>query len=209
MANPMCKPTAIATQKTGKPKLAIAAALIAAMASLPSAACTSTYLPRPSKSLKWTMVDGEPAVLRQGQVYPVNGFGSGLLEAVADNPRALEHAHAHRDGTVYGLLTALGGAAVMFASPVLLLADGGNDGGGPSSGSVGLALGGAVTGMVLYGFGLGMVVAAQPRMYDAVNVYNDDLEAGALSHPPIATALPSAPTPASLPAAPTGQADAP
>lgn len=181
-------------------RVAAAVALTAALTA--HGACTASYVPRASRQLKWTMVDGEPAVLRQGRAYPVNGFGSGLLEAVGDNPRALEHAQAHRDGTVYGLLTALGGAAVMFSAPALLLADL-DDRGDPGSGGVGLAIGGAVTGMVLYGFGLGMVVAAQPRMYDAVNVYNDDLEADAQAHPPVASAVPA---PVALPAAPTASA---
>lgn len=162
-------------------------------------ACTSSYMPRASRALKWTMVGGEVSVLRQGRVYAVNGFGSGLIDAVADNPRALEHAQAHRDGTVYGLASALGGAAVMFGAPLLLLTEVGDGSRGPSNGSVGLALGGAITGMVLYGFGLGMVVAAQPRMYDAVNVYNDDLEEAAASQPPPAIALPAAATDAAAP----------
>lgn len=150
-------------------------------------ACSATYHPRPSRMLKWTMVDGSPAVVRQGRTYPVNGFGQGLLDAVADNPRALDHAAAHREGTVWGLVTALGGAAVLFASPVLLLADTDDRSGEPSSGSVSLAIGGVVTGMVLYGLGLGMVATAQPRMYDAINVYNDDLEAEV---PPLAQPAP-------------------
>lgn len=162
-----------------------AAGVVAALSL--ATACNATYQPRPSRMLKWTMVDGSPAVLRQGRPYPVNGLGQGLTEAVADNPRALEHATAHREGTIWGLVTALGGAAVMFVSPVLLLT--GSDGRGqdPSEGAVSLAIGGALTGMVLYGFGLGMVASAQPRMYDAVNVYNDDLEVEA---PPVATPLP-------------------
>lgn len=172
-------------QTTNRKRPRWAAGLLAA-ATL-ATACNATYQPRPSRMLKWTMIDGAPAVMRQGRPYPVNGFGQGLTEAVADNPRALEHATAHREGTIWGLVTALGGAAVMFMSPVLLLA--GNDGPGqdPSEGAVSLAIGGAVTGIVLYGFGLGMVASAQPRMYDAVNVYNDDLE---MEVPPVAAPLP-------------------
>ncbi len=171
------------------------AALLAALSL--ATACNATYQPRPSKLLKWTLIDGSPAVVRLGRAYPVNGFGQGLIEAVADNPRALEHAEAHREGTTWGLITALGGAAVMFGSPVLLLADSDNPGQEPSAGSVSLAIGGAVTGIVLYGLGLGMVASAQPRMYDAVNVYNDDLE---VLLPPLAAPVP---LPAAAAATPT------
>lgn len=156
-----------------------------------SSACNATYQPRPSRMLKWTMIEGSPAVVRKGRTFPVNGFGQGLIEAVADNPRALEHAVAHREGTIWGLITALGGAALMFASPALLLTSDDDGMREPSSGSVSLAVGGAVTGMVFYGFGLAMIASAQPRMYDAVNVYNDDLE---VELPPLAYPAPVAPS---------------
>lgn len=143
-----------------------------------SVACSSAYTPRRGPQLKLTMEGGQPMVVKSGVYTPMGLFGGGLVEAVADNPAALEHAEAYRDGSVSGLLTALGGALAMGLSPLALATDA--NARGPSERAVRTTIGVAVAGLVAYAVGLGMVVNAQPRMFDAINRYNDDLEVAAL-----------------------------
>lgn len=143
--------------------------LVAAMV----AGCTSTYMPKHTRQLRLIMVDGAPCVVREGRKYQI-GLGGGLVEAVADQPEALEHAEAFRDGRVWGLVLSVGGAAVMVGgAPVLAVASQDEDGA-----NVPLVAGVVLAGLAAYSLGLGMIVASEPRMFDAINAFNDAVEAG-------------------------------
>ncbi len=145
---------------------------------LAGSACSSAYTPRRSAALKLMMESGQPVLAKNGMYVPMGMFGSGLVEAVAEHPQALEYAEAYRDGTVWGFGTAIAGAVVMGLSPLALATDGNSSNRGPSDRAVNTTLAVAGIGLVAYCVGLAMVVDAQPHMFDAINRYNDAVEEG-------------------------------
>ena len=96
-----------------------------------------------------------------------------IVEAVSGNPEAEEHARAYRNGMTAGFLSVVGGGASMVGGVVLLgAASQERTHDARSNESV---AGGALVlgGLVAYAVGLGLLLNAQPRLYDAINAYND------------------------------------
>lgn len=157
--------------------------VLAALAS----SCASTYVPRRSQVLRIVVEGGQPMLVKQGRLYPIGVFGAGLVEVTEDNPRALEHAEAFHQGMTWGFVGYLAGLGVILASPVALAAGGQDRNGQPTSAGLGIFSGLLLGGMVVTGFGLASLTSAQPRMYDAINQYNDDLLFASLPEPEPAT----------------------
>lgn len=162
------------------------------MALVATLACNSHYTPRRSAFVHMTMEAGQPVVVKNGMVYPMGIAGAGLVEAVRDNPRASLHAEAHQQGIATGLVALLGGAIVISVSPIALLINDGN-GGQPTGDQISVFSGLLLAGLGLYVFGAASLAAAQPRIYDAINQYNDDLLFGGPQPalPPVATPAPA------------------
>lgn len=152
-------------------------------------ACSSHYTPRRSAFVRLTMEAGQPMVVKNGVPYSLGLFGAGLAEAVRDNPRAAEHADAHHQGIVTGLVALVAGGVAIGASPLALLVGESDRNGGPTGNQEALFGGILLGGLGLYIFGAASLAAAQPRLYDAINQYNDDLVFGVapVDLPPTAT----------------------
>jgi hypothetical protein len=136
------------------------------------ASCMTTYEPRPSPRLAMIMESGNPLLVRDGRRFHLGLFGGELEEAVTPNALAMEHATTFRSQL-------LGGFALGVAGGIGL---------GVGIGTLGVAtserqdkaipLTILISSAVAYLVGLGLIVGAQPHMHDAINVYNDWIDAG-------------------------------
>jgi len=178
-----------------------------------SEACSSSYQPARSPRISVIQEGGSPTLVRDGQTYSVGLFGGGLGDAVEGNPAADEHATTYKTLSIAGWSVYVAGLGSSIAG-IYLLADsnrGGGDSGQETAGAA-LALGGVaalVTSLVL-------ISTAQPHLWDAVNIYNDSVDASlAYPMPPPpglvrpAAPMPAAPTPSSVPTASTAVPSAP
>jgi hypothetical protein len=143
---------------------------------LVASACTSTYQPRPGPRVSMVLISGQPHLQRSGRLYPISLTGPELGAAVADNPRALAHMQTYQQLSTQGLVAGLGGAVLMVVGPSIALATSLDDRGSISDAGAGAALGTFAAGVTLYVLGMGWIMQGQPHLYDAINVYNDDLE---------------------------------
>ncbi len=135
--------------------------------------CMTTYEPRPSPRLVTIMEAGNPLLVKNGRRYPIGLFGGDLEDAVAPNAAAMEHAQAFRNQTLGGFLLSMVAIVPMTAGLVMTM--NGTDQRNASQALPNTLL---IGGVVAYAVGLGMVLGAQPHMHDAINVYNDWIDAG-------------------------------
>jgi hypothetical protein len=147
---------------------------------LSQAGCTSAYQPRRGPRLSVVLDAGSLAYQRDGQTFQHGLFGGGLVEAVDDDPAARDAAETYQGRMIGGFVANivgfgcfLGGTAWAMSSSsssssnqlvdsertVILL------------GGVGCLFAGAITGSIL-------LLSAQPYQWDAINIYNDNLEMG-------------------------------
>ena len=140
---------------------------LAVVVSLGVAGCaTSNY--RPANSPRLSVTYG--GIYKNGKKY------DNLTDAVADNPRALEEARRGQSIAATSRWLQLGGAAVMLAgSTMLIVAGEENDKSLGPAGWAGLATVG--TGLVITIVGVFVNSNAVPHWLDAMNIYNDDVEA--------------------------------
>ncbi|MEO7035103.1 MAG: hypothetical protein ABI548_14395 [Polyangiaceae bacterium] len=131
--------------------------------------CSSSYQPARSPRIVTVMESGMPTFVKDGQSYGSPAFGSGLVDAVQGNPRATQQARLGRNLAIGGFVLDLAGLGTEVAGFAALDAHRGGD----QSLGLGLLVGGL--GGVLVGTIL--LLNAQPHMYDAVNIYNDGLDA--------------------------------
>lgn len=139
--------------------------------------CNSTYLPSGPR-ISVVLHQGSPAFARDGKLVEPGFFGGGLVEVVEGNPRAEEQAEAYRDlsTTSFGLL--MGGLGTVAVSPFILLgglASSSND--VPSDGVFVASLSTSVVGLGLVLAGLAVELSAQPKLYDAINLFNSEIDA--------------------------------
>jgi hypothetical protein len=163
--------------------------------------CSSTYMPRPGPRVAMIQQNGNPAYVRDGRVYEGGIFGGDIVEAVRGNPEAEEHARAYKNGMMGGFFATLGGGASMGAGLAFLTlgtaarSTGGEGTTEQTTGGLLLAggLGAYITGLVL-------MLNAQPRLWDAINTYNDGIPMGPMpyGYPPPGYVYPPAP-PSTLP----------
>ncbi|HEX3771743.1 MAG TPA: hypothetical protein VHV30_12785 [Polyangiaceae bacterium] len=158
----------------------VAAAILASF----TTGCSSSYMPVQGPRLSVVMESGTPVYMRDGQRFSGGFLGGDIEDAVRGSPRAEDYAHDYKSGMVTGFVSTLAGALAIGVGAGLA----GGEASQSSTPTPGLVtLGG---GALLYIVGLGMLLAAQPHLYDAINAYNDDFDhAGgpvrrALSAPP-------------------------
>lgn len=135
--------------------------------------CSTHYAPQPGARLSVVMSGGMPAYQKGGQLYPHGFAGSGLMDAVADDPEALEAAETYHDRNVGGLVALAAGLVCGVAGAAVISTDDPDDP-DPARTAIGLGalacmLGGLITGTVL-------VATAQPYQWDALNIYNDHVD---------------------------------
>jgi hypothetical protein len=153
----------------GRPALAILMAL-----ALAGMGC-ATYAPRPSRHI---VHDADDVYHRDGAELHVGPFGGGAEALVVGDARALEsirrQQHLMRVGwSVYalGVLTmVVGGAVGVTAAPQRAKAP--------------ALLGALGAGAVVTGFGIKWILDGQAALVDAVNIYNDDVDAQARPEQP-------------------------
>ncbi|HEX8795540.1 MAG TPA: hypothetical protein VF765_31540 [Polyangiaceae bacterium] len=174
-----------------------AVALLALLAPT-SLGCASSYVPRPGPHVALVQDGGTISYVREGVKYDGGIFGGDIEEAVSGSPRAEEYAREYKTGmttgfimTMIGALGAVGGGVwigdAASQNPV--------SNSGITSGTVVL-----LSGIVVELVGAGIAARAQTHLYDAVNVFNDEVDAGRVrAAPPVygppqvappATALP-------------------
>ena len=148
--------------------------LLTALALLGQTAC-ATYAPRPSRHITH---DADDVYHRDGAELRVGLFGGGADALVAGDARALEQVrreqHLLRVGwSVYalGILTMVVGGAVGVTAA-------------PQRARTPALLGAVGAGAVVTGFGIKWIFDGQAALLDAVNVYNDDVDAQARAERP-------------------------
>jgi len=143
--------------------------------------CATTYAPRPGPRLSVVMEEGGLAYVRDGQKFEHGMFGTGLIEAVEGVPEAEEHARTYRDRNVSGFATSLIGAGMIVGGAAMTADSFRSDRSTAHQGvSLGLLLGGVVVEVVA-----SMIMAsAPPHQHDAINIYNDAVEARGTSVSP-------------------------
>ena len=164
-----------------------------------TAGCSSSYEPARSPRIVTVVEGGQPTFVKNGERIGGPAFGSGLADAVAANPEAQRQATIGRNLVLGGfVLDLVGLGSVIGGTVVLAKQDSPNE--HPSTAGTALVLGGVAAALA----GSVLILCGQPHIYDAVNIYNDSLEARALPVPaaPAAPALsaPPAPVPAPTPA---------
>ena len=134
--------------------------------------CMTSYEPRRSARLAMVVEAGNTVLVRDGRRYGLRLFGGELEEAVAPNALAMDHAAAFRHQLVGGFALSLV-SAVPLGMGVGLYAEEASQHRNTTTG-LGLLTGG----LIAYVVGLGLILSAQPHMYDAINVYNDWVDVG-------------------------------
>jgi len=147
---------------------------ISALLLAPLAGCgTAAYHPRPSPRLSVVADGGSIALARNGRTYPIGMFGSGLEDAVRGNPRAEKEVSSYQSKSIGGFVLGLTGSLGTAGGVALLV---GNElAVQPRTGlrvaAFALSIGGVVMGIVANV----LTGSAQPHMWNAINMYNDDL----------------------------------
>jgi hypothetical protein len=161
-------------------------------------ACSSSYQPARSPRISVIQEGGSPTLVRDGQTFSVGLFGGGLEDAVRGNPAAEEHASSYKTLSIAGWSVYVAGLGSSIAG-IFLLADnraGGSNNDANDAAGAALALGGVaalVTSIVL-------LSTAQPHLWDAVNIYNDGVDASPaypMQPPGLVRPAPAAPPPGS------------
>jgi hypothetical protein len=143
--------------------------------------CVSPYSYQPANSPRVSVA--QDAIHKNGKRYGL------LVDALADNPRALEEARAARSMAIPSTWLLLGGAGLGGAGVVLAATH-------RDETITGLSLiGGCIVAEIVAAV---MAGKAQAHSLNAVNIYNDDVEAKMFVRRP-------APMPAEVPAPPTSE----
>jgi hypothetical protein len=147
---------------------------VATAALLAQAACASTsYRPRADGRIATALEDGHQVLIKDGKTYPFGG--DGLLQAVAGNPAAEEHARSYSSDMHIALAEDLIGLGALIAGAVVAApAQDANGNALPVSTerqTAGAILG--IAGLIAVIVGGVQTASAQAHFMDAVNVYND------------------------------------
>ncbi|MFT3768102.1 MAG: hypothetical protein QM820_21845 [Minicystis sp.] len=148
---------------------------LAALVLVPAlAGCGSTaYRPHASPRLQVVSDGGGLALARDGETFSLGMFGSGLEDAVKGNARAEKEASSFQSKTVGGFVVGMLGSLASAGGAALLV---GNElsqhpSSGARVGAISLAVGGVVATLVA----ALLQSSAKPHMWNAINMYNDDL----------------------------------
>lgn len=133
----------------------------------------AVYHPRPSPRLSLVPEGSGVALARDGRTFPVGMFGSGLEEAVKGNPRAEKEAASYQSKSIGGFVLGLVGSLGTAGGVGLLV---GNElAAQPQTNLRVAAFALSIGGLVMSIAGNLLTGAAQPHLWNAINMYNDDL----------------------------------
>lgn len=169
-----------------------------------SLGCASSYVPRPGPHVALVQDGGTISYVRDGVKYDGGIFGGDIDEAVSGSPRAEEYAREYKSGMTTGFVMTMIGSVGLIGGASLLGAEEAQTSNWDSTATTALIV--MLSGIVVELVGAGIAARAQTHLYDAVNVYNDDVDTGRLRAappgfgpppPPVAPASPALPPPAS------------
>ena len=132
--------------------------------------CSSSYQPARSPRIVTVIDGGSPVFVKDGTSYGGPLFGGGVVDAVRGNPRAEAEARAGRNLTIAGFVVDMAGLGSDIAGLATIKPNSSNS---DNTLSLGLILGGLVGVTV----GSVLLLAGPPHTYDAINIYNDGLDA--------------------------------
>src|SRR5688572_26859951 len=147
-------------------------ALVSALSVVSTGGCASSYQPAPGPRIAAVMADGELTLVRDGHSFNAGFFGGGVVEAVEGNSAALEHAHTYRQYTIAGWTLYIGGLGLGLTGIGLSQAGARND--DPGQRQTGDVL--MLAGLAALVTGAGLLIGAQPHLWDAINLYNDEVD---------------------------------
>lgn len=178
---------------------------VVALALLVTTGCSSHYQPQLGPRLSVILDGGSIAYVRDGQKYPHGFMGGGLVEAVEDDPEAKEAAETHRSYMTSGFIVYLVGTACLVAGVVVAIDT--IDDPEPHGDKDAIAAGGVLCGLTGGIAGAALMAAGVPYQYDAINIYNDNVERRRAAQPlpmlpPGYVPYVPVPSPAPLPSAP-------
>jgi hypothetical protein len=136
-------------------------------------------MPRPGPRVAVIQRNGGPAFVRDGHVYEGGGFGGEIVEAVRGVPEAENHAKTYKQELVGGFVASMAGVASMVGS-VAMIGAAASAPENSSSRDTDEAAAGAllIGGLAAYIAGFVLILDAQPRLWDAINTYNDAIPIG-------------------------------
>jgi hypothetical protein len=147
--------------------------LLVATITMVSFGCASSYTPREPGRISIVGATGRPVLVKDGRTFGMSGLSGDLVDAVAGNPAAEEHARTfvHRSRTAF-VLYSLGVACLVGAIATHTNEPGHSVRNDVAAGSLIGSLG------FLTGF-LAVFSTAPGHLYDAINIYNDSVPRGA------------------------------
>ncbi len=165
--------------------------------SLLVAGCAAPYRPEPSPRI--AIVEDPwlgPTLIKDGQEFPVGFLGSGVIDAVEGNATATERADSAFQLQIGGFVLSIIGAGAMGAGFGVIV---GNELADETTelrvAGLLLAVGGLATmipGAILTGMG-------RTEVFDAINIYNDEVDRRLRERPIPIPMYPPIPPPAPLP----------
>ena len=165
------------------------------------AGCTSSYEPARSPRIETVIYGGQPTFVKDGVHIGSAVWGTGLVDAVEGNPEAQHHAEVGRNLIAGGFVMSLVGLAGEIGGLAVLVHDNNQQPAQNDAQASGLAVGLLVGGLAVALAGSVMMMAGQPHVYDAVNIYNDSL----VARPAVALPVVAPPAVAPPAVAPPGE----
>jgi hypothetical protein len=133
------------------------------MTALALAGCATTHEPRRGPRIHQVVDEGRVVLVRDGRKLTPDA--NGLWQAVRGNHEAEQHAARYGMWTSFGLASMLVGSGLVAGAGYAETRDS-----IPARNSL------ATAGVAAAWAGLVMMLVAQPRYYDAINVYNDAVD---------------------------------
>lgn len=151
------------------------------------------YLPQEPGRIHFVRNDNKNWLERDGKLYSMSGWSHGPTEAVSGNPAAEAEARSFTRKTWSSLILSAAGLILVVPSAVVWTDEPGHS----ERRTASIAL--AASAFVAFIAAMSMPMLARHHLYDAVNIYNDDLA----SRPPgISPPSPKQDAPVGLPVEP-------
>jgi hypothetical protein len=146
-----------------------------------SVGCASSYSPREPGRINVVLVGGSRVLEKDGKLYSMSGLSIDPIEAVSGNPLAEAHARTFVSRRQTAGVLILVGLASMGAGLALNTSEPGH------TGQKIAARGTAIVSVAAVMGSLFVFVFARSHLYDAINIYNDDVFRRMQSGPGIAS----------------------
>jgi hypothetical protein len=160
--------------------------------------CSSQYQPQMGPRLSVVLDEGGITYVRDGQRFKHGFMGGGLVDAVEDDPEAKEAAEKYHSRMTSGFVLYLVGTGCLLTGMFVGLST--IDERERHDGKDAIALGGLACGAAGLIAGASLLASGIPYQYDAINIYNDNLDQRrAIMLPPAAMPVPAPYVPVLVP----------